>query len=284
MSNGSHLYSIPGVDGFGFFAQDGGAIGPCAAIWDTETPTDLAGTVSATASSTLTGVGTAFQTDFAVGDYMIINTSPTPTIVKIRAIASATSLTMADPETGLEATYTIAALSTYAKWTTLYLGKSMEAGISFDMEEKIAGTKTSDDGEVETNHFSTGSELIVKVPLAEASLERLVATMTKSINVTRDANGMIVAASFGNRVGRNFKANAKRLTLISYKDGTVSTTALDRLDVFKAYPMGNLKIERNATAQYQVELTFRCYADPRYKKNGVPQFGAIANSSMTFDT
>jgi len=52
---------------------------------------NLSGNVTASASTTLTGAGTSFQTDLKVGDYILINDT---NYRRVTAIASQTSLTV----------------------------------------------------------------------------------------------------------------------------------------------------------------------------------------------
>jgi hypothetical protein len=88
------LIAIPADEGRTFFGADDGEISPCNVYWDTATPTNLAGTViTATSSTTITGAGTAFLTDFRIGDWIYIN-NPTPILRQITNITSNTAMTV----------------------------------------------------------------------------------------------------------------------------------------------------------------------------------------------
>ena len=275
-------FKIPGTDGFGFMGQNGGSIGPCRAIFDYTIPADLAGTVSV-AVNAVTGVGTAFNTDFVVGDYIYFGTSPTPQIYKISVITSATAMTIVGAENFEAINVTIPALTTYKKWIAMDLGKTSEAGVNIKLTEKSADVKSSDDGDVPINTFSTGTELTVELELIECSLERIAKVLEGAVSTTKDVNGRIVGMAFGDRVGRNFKQNSKTLRLVAYRDGDLSTADEDIMDIFKVHFVSAIELQRDATNTHKVKLTGKCFKDETKKINGKAQYMAVNPDNVVFD-
>lgn len=276
------FFKIAGVDGFGFMGQAGGSIGPARAIYDYVIPDNLAGTVSV-AVDQVTGVATTFLADFEVGDYIYFGTSPTPQIFKISAIASDTLMTIINQESFEAVNVTIPALTTYKKWVAMDLGKTSEAGVNIKLTEKSADVKSSDDGDVPINTFSTGTELTIEFELLECSLERISKVLEGAVSTTKDVNGRIVGMAFGDRVGRNFKQNAKNLRLVAYRDGGLSEDDEDVMDIFKVHFVSAIELQRDATNTHKVKLTGKCFKDESKKINGKAQYMAVNPDNVVFD-
>lgn len=275
------LLVIPGKDGYSFLGQDGGSIGPARAFYDTVIPANETGTVAAS-GATVTGTGTSFDTVFVPSDYIEINDT-VPKIFYVSAVGSATSLTIADPDTFEPVNVTITAGKTFKKVTAMDMGRTNEDGITLKVTEKTAGVKSSDDGDVNINDFSTGTECQIEMTLIEVSQEKLNKLMEGAVDVTRDTDGRILAMAFGDRVGRDFKKNSKQLTLIAYRDGAISTEGSDRVDFFKVHFESAIEIQRNASAVHMVKLIGRCYKDDTKKVDGKSKYFAVNPAEMVFD-
>ena len=279
------MLAIAGYDGFGFFAEKRGILGPCNVYWDTEPIPDAAGTVTVS-GNTVTGTGTSFTTVFniAQGDvYVKINTTPNAKIFRVKSIASNTSMTIVDPITFEDANETIATATTFGLFRTINLGRTSEEGVMIKIEEKTKDILSAQSGETAINTFSTGTEATVEFTLLECSLEKLFYLSRGSIHVTRDTDSNIVASGLSHRLGRDFFKNSKRMTFIVLKDGVESTNPLDRLDLFNVHLLATIEKKMDATTVHTVKFTGKVYYSEKYKINGKEYFGAINPTAITWD-
>ena len=270
-------------NGFQFWGRDGGKIGPAAAFAEVEDQPALAGTVSATASSTLTGVGTAFDVDLEPGFFIEFDL-PTPRIAYVYTVGAATSLTMYNPDNITQPlVITIPALTTYRRFKALWLGKTAPDGIKVMVEESTVETKSSDNGETPENVYSSGLSAKFELTLMEPSLDAINKLLPGMFNVTKDANGYNVASSIGTRPGYDFKAAAKQFAVVEYAGQGLSIEPGDRLDAFKVAWQGVFSTSKNSTDQQGLTLTGFMFADDTRTINGVPQFMATNLPAMAFD-
>jgi len=270
-------------NGFQFWGRDGGKIGPAAAFAEVEDQPDLTGTVEAAASSTLTGTGTAFDTEIEVGQFIEIGLA-TPRIAYVGAIGGATSLSMFDPDNlTTPLVLTIPALTTIKIFKALWLGKTAPDGIKVMVEESTVETKSSDNGETPENVYSSGLVCKFELTLMEPSLDAINKLLPGLFNVTKDANGYIVASSIGTRPGYDFKSAAKQFAITEYAGQGLSTDPGDRLDAFKVAWQGVFATSKNSTDQQGLTLTGFMFADDTRTINGVPQFMATNLPAMAFD-
>ncbi|PJZ87933.1 hypothetical protein [Leptospira levettii] len=282
---------VKSKNGFSIYGRDGGIIRAAAIFINPEQKPNLTGTVSAGSagppvapSSTLTGSGTAFDTSLKVGEYLEFDLAQ-PIIAMVKAIASATSLTLGDPaEPGENLSVFIPAGTNYRKFDSFWLGKTSTAGISINTEEGVLETKSSDRGETPENVFSGSVKPMLKLNLMEASVEALSYVLKGMVNFTRDVNGKIVASSFGPRTGFDFKKNAMRVAIIEYDgDGGVSADPASRMDIFKVGFKGNINLTKNSSDQVGVDLEGYIFEDDTKVVNGKPQYWATNEAEMVYD-
>lgn len=270
-------------NGFQFVGRDGGKIGPAAAFFDVAVQEDLAGTVAAVTTATLTGTATTFQTDLKPGDYIEIQDTVS-VLAMVGAIATDLSLTMKDPNNPSEdLVITVTAGTKIRKFNGLWLGKTAPDGISVTFDESTVETKSSDRGESPENVYSSGVTGKIEMTLMEPSLESLQKLLAGMMNVTRNADGLIVASSIGSRTGFDFKRNAKQLAVIEYDGTRISASGEDRLDCFKVAFSGAFSSVKNSTDQQGVTLTGHIFEDDTRLLSGIPQYAATNLASMSFD-
>lgn len=275
-------------NGYGFIGRDGGKITAAAVIIMPEQQPVLAGSVSAGSSptvksSTVTGVGTAFNTALKVGDLVEFDTA-VPTIARVKTITSATSMVISDPDDpDQNLSVYLPALTTYRKYTALWAGKTAPSGIEITTEEGVSETKSSDGGDKPENVFSNMVKPMIKFTLMEADLDVLSILLKGMVNITRDVNGKIVANSIGQRSGFDFKKNAIRIAVIEYAGSSISQDPKDRADFFKVGFKGNIKLVKNASDQEAIELEGYIFEDPSKRINGQAQFFAVNDAAMVYD-
>lgn len=278
-------------NGISIYGRDGGIIRAAAIFINPEQKPNLAGTVTAgsagppiVTSATLTGTGTAFDTALKVGDYLEFNLA-TPVIAMVKAIGTATSLTLGDPANpGENLDLYIPAGTTYRKFDSFWLGKTAPAGISITTEEGVLETKSSDRGETPENVYSGSVKAMLKLTLMEASIEALSYVLKGMVNFTRDVNGKIVASSFGPRTGFDFKSNSFRIAIIEYDgDGAISADPAARMDIFKVGFKGNINLTKNSSDQVGVDLEGYIFEDDSKVVNGKPQYWSTNEAEMVYD-
>lgn len=273
-------------NGYQFFSKRGGKINPATFFINVEPQTNLTGTLAATATSTITGTGTAFDTELTVGDLIEIGTT-SPIVAYVHTITSATSIVISDP-TDIDTllVVTVPALTTFKLFKAKWVGKTGPSGIQITTEESTVDTKSSDRGEMAENTFSTGIAPKIVVPLFEVDMETLKELFKGSLNVTKDSHGKILATSMGTRNGFSFLDNAIRCAVIDYAGGEASAISVapeDRLDIFKVQFSVNIKSTKNSSDQQEIELSGMIYEDSSYQVNGKPQFWATNLDQMVFD-
>lgn len=265
------LLAIPADEGRTFFGNDDGEISPCNVYWDTATPTNLAGTViTATSTTTITGSGTAFLTDFVAGDWILINTT-TPVIRQIASITTDTSLVLT------EAVYT-GSTKTYARYTTLSLGKTM--GVSFKYTNKKADIKFDQTGDSPANRVLSGYEASLEVVVGEGTISRMEAIL----------NGFYAERSAGSYTGYAQKfalgqldsSIVKQMKLVKLIGTGESTDPLDTVTFFRCAPASDVEAKYDATTQRQVKSMFTIYLDDTRLIGGQPIF--YSSGTVTLDT
>lgn len=279
------MFAIKSKDGFGFFGEDGGILGPCRIYYDTEPQPLAAGTIQVTGNSA-TGTGTSFTTlfNFDEGDiYLKANTSPNPTLLRVKQITSNTSMTVLNPKTLEDANVTIPAGTTFSLFRTIDLGRTNEEGVKIKIEEKRAPIKSAQEGDVDFNHFSTGHELTIEFTLLETSIEKLLFLSKGSVHAQRNVDGLITGVAIGNRIGRNFRKNAKQIAIVKYKDGGISTDPLDRLEIFHFHPTATIEQSFDATSPHVLKITGVAYMSDTYTIDGKGYFGAVNYTSISWD-
>ena len=274
---------VKSKNGFQFWGRDGGKIGPAALFFNVEDQPNLAGTVAATASATLTGTGTAFTTALNESDFVEIMTA-TPIIGYVHTITSATSITIHDPDDLTKPlVVTVPALTNIRPYKGLWLGKTAPDGIKVMVEESTVETKSSDNGETVENVYSSGVAAKFEFTLMEPSLDAINKLLPGMFNVTKDVNGFIVASSVGTRPGYDYKSASKQLAVIEYAGQGPSKNPGDRLDAFKVAFQGVFAGTKNSTDQQGLTLTGFMFPDDTRRVNNVPQFMATNLPAMLFD-
>lgn len=265
------LLAIPGDEGRTFFGNEDGEISPCNVYWDTATPSNLAGTViAATSTTTLTGAGTAFLTDFEAGDWIYIGTT-TPVLRQIESITTDTSLVLT------EAVYT-GSTKTYKKYLTVYLGKTQ--GVSFKYDNKKSDIKFDQTGDSAANRVLSGYEASLEVNMGEATIARMQAIL-QGFYAERSAGDYVgYAQKFA--LGQLDSDIVKQIKIVKILGAGESTNTLDTVTFFRAAPSASIEAKYDATTQRVVKNMFTLYLDETKLIGGQPTF--YESGTVTYDT
>ena len=267
------LLAIPADDGRTFFGADDGEISPCNVYWDTATPTTLSGTViTATSTTTITGAGTAFLTDFRIGDWIMINNT-VPVVRQITNIASNTAMTVS------QAVYTGSTRS-YAKYTTIWLGKTM--GVSVKYDNKKADIKFDQAGDSPANRVLSGYEASLEVVVGEGTISRMSAILN-GFYAERQSTSPGAYQGYAQRfaLGQLDSAIVKQMKLVKIIGTGESTDPLDTVTFWRAAPASSVEAKYDATTQRSVKSMFTIYLDDTRQIGGQPIF--YSSGTVTLD-
>lgn len=235
-------------------------LGPCNAYFGNPTPLTLTGTTGAVANSTaVTGVGTAFNTELVVGDYVSFGTMTSA--VQVVAIASATAMTVDLPVTTV-------LLDAVKKVRCIYLGQTQDTTLKYGLKKKELTESQS--GETRADKAVTGYECGVDFTLTRASLERL-GKILQGFLLHRTGAGAIDGAAFTLPIGEMDSEILDILTLVRIVKGAESTDAKDTITIPKAAPtLEGIEAKFDAATQFITKTMFEGYADPATLYQGKP--------------
>ncbi len=229
---------------------------------------NLTGTVSVTAASTaITGVGTAFTTDFAVGDWIAI--AGLATDLQIQTITSNTAMVAMLPAASTVAT------ATFKKVDQIDLGDTMN--ITLTISQKKTDLKSIQRGDNRADASWTGYEVMVKTELTSATVERLVA-VNRGYQAVRDSvTGLVKGFGFGFRGYELDSQIWKPLFVKLQSGGVVTSVALEKMKFLRAVPMQDGDVAYSAADQRNVAVAFNCYLDETTLINSVPQLFTVGD-------
>ncbi|TGK36167.1 hypothetical protein EHQ12_03975 [Leptospira gomenensis] len=280
---------IPGNGGMNIFGQKDGKVGPLRAFHRVEPQPLLVPTFS-TGGVTSNSLATSadLTAKLSPGDYLRLETTPRPTLIFIKEIDT-TTIRMGNPDVEPDGTradliISVPALTTGRKWELVDMGETTEDGITIKFEEKVAPIKFAGQGESEANHFTSGVDWSIALALGELSLEKLAMIIPRAAIPTRDTEGEIEAMSFVRPIGYNFKANARRFSVVAYGEGeAISKNPRDRMDFWLLQFKFASDQKRNATSQVALTLDAMAYPDKRRTINGRPVIASINPEAVVFD-
>lgn len=251
---------IPGTDGSSAIGGAYPRLGPCNLYFGKKAGTLMTGTTAVnTNSTTVTGVGTAFATEFVVGDYVSFGSMTTA--VRITAIASPTSMTV-------NKAVTTALLDTVKKISCIYLGQTQDT--TFKWGNKKKELTESQNGESPANRVTTGYECSVEATHTRATLERM-ARIAQGLLLHKDTNGVIDGAAFTLNLGEMDSDIWDELTLVRMKGGAESSDPKDQITIPLAAPqVEGVESKFDAATQFITKSMFTGYADPDNLYQGRP--------------
>lgn len=225
---------------------------------------DTSYTISSGASikkaiTTVTGSGTAFSTEFAVGDYI---TSDGLTYAKITAIASATALT-------IDAATLLLNASAIRKFTAINLGGV--DGVTIKSTTKKVGLQEAQYGESDADAVVTGGECSIELSITRSSLDRLAAIMQGF--ETHKTAGVYDGYGLGVALGENDSDILKQLSVVKIVGGVESTNPMDTFHFPKVAPKTEAEWKYDAKTQRLTKSMFTAYRSADHVLNGKELFG-----------
>lgn len=235
-------------------------LGPCNVYYGDPTPATLTGTTAVvTDSTTVTGTGTAFNTELAVGDYVAFGSMTSA--VKVTAIASATSMTVSKK-------VTTAAGDAVKKINCIYLGQTQDTTLKYGLKKK--DLTESQNGESPADRAVTGYECTVEMTLTRASLARL-GKMLQGFILHKTAGGDIDGGAFTLPIGEMDSEVVDKLTIVRIVKGAESTDAADTITIPRAAPtLEAIEAKFDSSSQFVTKGMFTGYADENTLFSGKP--------------
>lgn len=215
------------------------------------------------AITTVTGTGTAFDTEFAVGDYI---TSDGLKYAKITAIASATALT-------IDAATLLLNASAIRKFTAINLGGV--DSVSIKASTKKVGLQEAQYGESDADAVVTGGDCSVEFSITRSSLDRLQRIMQGF--VTHKTAGTYDGYGIGVALGENDSDIVQQLTLVRIVGGVESTNPLDTLHFPKSAPKTEAEWKYDAKTQRLTKSMFTAYRSADHVLDGKELFCYAGN-------
>lgn len=215
------------------------------------------------AITTVTGSGTAFTTEFAVGEYI---TSDGISYAKITAIGSATALTIDAPSLLLNA-------SAIRKFTAVNLG-GVDA-VTIKISTKKVGLQEAQYGESDADAVVTGADASVELAITRSAIDRLKKIMQGF--VTHSAAGVYDGYGIGVSLGENDSDIVQQLTVVRIVGGIESSNPLDILHFPKSAPKTEAEWKYDAKTQRLTKAMFAIYRSPDHVLDGKELFCYAGN-------
>ena len=222
--------------------------------------TVTAGATIKKALTTVTGTTTTFLTTLKVGRGITFDGL---TFGEITAIASNTSLTIANPSVILDST-------AYRSFNAILIGGTDATTVKFSV--KKAELKKSQYGESAANRVVTGAECSIEVGMVESSLQRLEATL-QGLATKTDSNGDYTGYGLGMALGEADSDIKYQITLVRIKGGIESSDPLDTIHFPECAPQTDAEFKYDASSQLSVKTMFNVYRSATNAYNGLELFG-----------
>lgn len=185
------------------------------------------------------------------------------TFGEITAIASNTSLTIANPSVILDST-------AYRSFNAILIGGTDATTVKFSV--KKAELKKSQYGESAANRVVTGAECSIEVGMVESSLQRLEATL-QGLATKTDGSGNYTGYGLGMALGEADSDIKYQITLVRIKGGIESSDPLDTIHFPECAPQTDAEWKYDASSQLSVKTMFNVYRSSANTYNGLELFG-----------
>lgn len=212
------------------------------------------------ALTTVTGTTTTFLTTLKVGRGITFDGL---TFGEITAIASNTSLTIANPSVILDST-------AYRSFNAILIGGTDATTVKFSV--KKAELKKSQYGESAANRVVTGAECSIEVGMVESSLQRLEETL-QGLTTKKDGSGNYTGYGLGMALGESDSDIKYQITLVRIKGGIESSDPLDTIHFPECAPQTDAEWKYDASSQLSVKTMFNVYRSAANTYNGLELFG-----------
>lgn len=265
MIQGQAIY-IPGVEGEHFPGGPRPDLGPCNAYLGKSTPTALTGTVSATASQTLTGTATAFTTELWVGAYLAIGSI----VTALRVIEIVDDVT-AKVHIPVDATADSVSLI-----TIMHIGNTDATTIKYgfsktDLTESQNGTGPADS-------VKTAFTCNIEMGLTRATLERMEHLISAYDLQRNQTTGAIEAAALTAPLYERDSGIWDELHLVRIRQDVESSNPNDHWTFFRAAATVDAEVKSDAASQIINKSMFTCYRDEtRIASNSRQAFAMFGN-------
>lgn len=162
------------------------------------------------------------------------------------------------------------AVDTASGGANLDLGDSESVTVSIETEK--AEMKGAKYGTAPANRTVTGQKVMIKMIMAQATLERLAQTL-QGFRLNTNTAGTILGFSYGSAIGEDDLSIAKQMTLTRWKEGADSSDTFDAIDFWLAAASGTAELLYDASTQRNVALEFMCYLSENHlDSEGKPTF------------
>lgn len=248
---------IAGSEGDNAIGSKNLELGPCNAYYGSFAETNLAGTISASGTASITGTGTSFNTTLKPGDWVKAGS----VTFQVKTIASATAMTAMAPVTLTTATF--------FKIDAVFLGGTDSTLLKFGLTKQ--DLMESQNGTTAADRAITGYSASVELGLTRSTLVRM-EKLLQGFQGVRDATtGLYKGAGFGFPIGETDLDIAKELRLVKLIGGIESVEPLETIRVLKCAPSSENEAAFDAGTQRIFKVTFNAYRDDSVVINGVPQ-------------
>jgi hypothetical protein len=262
--------TIDGIEGASALGSNTLGLGPANIYFGNFSATTLTGTVDTTSGdATVTGTGTAFDTELAVGD--IINIVGITGNLQVASIASATSL-----ELTANASATVAGAAA-TQINAVNLGGV--DGVTLKYGVKKTELKESQKGDNPADKAVTGYTCEIECSMTRPTLVRLEKVLQGFLLNRNITTAAIEGAAFTLPIGETDLEIAGQLKIVRISKGAESTDPLDVITVPLCAPNTEAETKYDATTQRMVKSMFTGYADENTLYNGKPvifYLGSIA--------
>ena len=215
--------------------------------------------------TTLSGTNTAFDEDYAVGEYIQVGAEDSTQICRILSIASATSMDVIfgqEHKKDIDRVILADTDKTHRKFTAVYLGDSQS--VTFTANETGEDLSGQEEG-AKADHVLTDGEYMLAMEACEMSPERLSIAYAGHYLYRSASTGEVKGGSFAQPQSTSLRDIANELTVIGYEKGAKSTDNLMILKLPMAAPQAQSEWQFARSGQQVVSINFMCFPDDEAK-------------------
>ncbi len=261
---------VTGTEGSDATGSQYKELGPATVYFGKKTSTqpNLTGTITAAATTTVTGTGTQFTTELAVGDWILPATMTNP--VQVKSIASNTSLVVQ----GSAITVTG---DTFKKAIQTYLGYNEAVTLKYGLTK--TGMKSAQEGTNDADAAVTGYKCEVEFGMVAATPSRK-AKVLQGWKLNRDTStGLIKGQAFTFPIGQLDSNVWDELRIVRWRGGAESSAAMDTILITRAAPVADSEAKFDASTQMIFKTMFKGYVDDTVLFGGAPVIMSMGDLS-----
>ena len=246
---------VTGTEGSDATGSQYKELGPATVYFGKKTSTqpNLTGTITAAATTTVTGTGTQFTTELVV-----------------KSIASNTSLVVQ----GSAITVTG---DTFKKAIQTYLGYNDAVTLKYGLTK--TGLKSAQEGTNDADAAVTGYKCEVEFGMVAATPSRK-AKVLQGWKLNRDTStGLIKGQAFTFPIGQLDSNVWDELRIVRWRGGAESSAAMDTILITRAAPVADSEAKFDAATQMIFKTMFKGYVDDTVLFGGAPVIMSMGDLS-----